>query len=156
MAQRKPASVNVVCVQRRARHDYEIVDKIEMGLILAGSEVKALREGKGNLTDAYVMCRDGRPVIINFEISPYSHDRSSELETRRPRKLLLNASEIRRIQARAHEKGLSLVPLSIYFKGSWAKVEVGLGRGRRQRDKRQEIRKREAQRDIDRESRRRR
>jgi len=156
VAQRRSATKNVVCVNRRARFDYEIVDHVEMGLILAGSEVKALREGKGNLTDAYVMFRQGRPVIINFEISPYSHDRSSELETRRPRSLLLNASEIRRMQARVQEKGLSLIPLSIYFKGSWAKVEVGLGRGKRKRDKRQEIRKREAQRDIDRESRRRR
>ncbi|MHC4845495.1 MAG: SsrA-binding protein SmpB [Planctomycetota bacterium] len=156
MAERKPATRNVVCVHRRARFDYEIVDTVEMGLVLAGSEVKALREGKGNLTDAYVMFRAGRPVIHNFEISPYSHDRSSTLETRRTRKLLLNASEIRRIQAKTAEKGLSLIPLSIYFKGPWAKVEVGLGRGKRHRDKRQDLRKREAQRDIDREARRRR
>jgi len=156
MAARKPATHTVVCVHRRARFDYEIVDRVEMGLVLAGAEVKALREGKGNLTDAYVMFRSGRPVIHNLEISPYSHDRSAALETRRTRQLLLNAGEIRRIGARVAEKGLTMVPLSIYFKGPWAKVEVGLGRGKRRRDKRQEIAKREAQRDIDRESRRRR
>jgi SsrA-binding protein len=154
MASRKPESLNVVCVHRRARHDYDIVDKVEMGMVLTGSEVKALREGKGNLIDAYVMFRKGRPMILNLEISPYSHDRSAELNSRRPRQLLLNASEIKRIQARTSEKGLSLIPVSIYFKGPWAKVEVGLGKGRRRYDKRQQIRKREAQRDIDRESRR--
>jgi SsrA-binding protein len=150
MAAKRKDTPKTVCLNRRARFDYEIIDTVEAGIALAGSEVKALREGKGNLTDAYVSLRDGRPVLLQMEISPYSHDRSGTLGTRRARGLLLKASEIARLSARVAEKGLLLVPLSIYFKGPWAKVEVGLGRSRRKGDKRQLLRRREAERDIDR------
>jgi SsrA-binding protein len=144
-----------VCLNRRARFDYEILDRFEMGMALAGSEVKALREGKGNLADSYVDLRDGRLLLVNMEISPYSHDHSGTLATRRSRPLLMHAAEIRRLATRTREKGLTLVPLSVYFKGPWAKLEVALARGKRKGDKRQAIRKREAQRDIDRARRRR-
>lgn len=144
-----------VCVNRKARHDYEIDDSFEAGLVLAGSEAKALREGKGNLVDAYVMLRQGRPVLHNLEISRYSHDTVGELPTRRQRDLLLNKAEIRKLAARLRERGLTLIPLSIYFKGPWAKLEVGVAKGRRKADKRQALRQREADRDIERSVRRR-
>ena len=139
-----------VCVNRKARFDYEIVDRIEAGLVLTGAEVKALREGKGNLVDAYVMVRDGRAQVLNFEISRYTHDHAEASAPRRTRGLLLKAQEIRRLQARVREKGLTLVVLSVYFRGPWAKLEVALARGRKKSDKRETLRRREAQRDMDR------
>jgi len=145
-----------VCVHRRARFDYEIVSTLEAGLVLQGAEVKALREGKGNLVDAWVQLRDGVPVLHNLEISPYSHDTARGSEGRRSRTLLLHADEIRKLDQRLREKGLTLVPLEIYFHGPWAKAEIGVCRGRRKADKRQLLMRREAQRDIDREAHRRR
>ena len=139
-----------VCINRKARFDYEILDRIEAGLVLAGSEVKALREGKGNLVDAYVMVRNGKAEVINFEISRYTHDHVSTLLPRRTRGLLLHEREIRKLEARVQEKGLTLVPLSVYFHGPWAKLEVALARGRRKSDKREVLRRKEDQRDMDR------
>jgi SsrA-binding protein len=151
MSQRKAETHRTVCVNRKARFDYELLEHYELGMVLAGSEVKALREGKGNLTDSYVALRDGRPVVHNLEISPYSHDQSATLATRRDRDLLLNRLEIRKLQARLKkEKGLTLVPLSVYFKGPWAKLEVAVAKGRKRGDKREVLKRREAQRDIDR------
>lgn len=149
-------TLKTVCVNRKARHDYEIVDRVEAGLVLLGTEVKALREGKGNLVDAFVDFKDGRPLLLKFEISPYTHDHTGTSQPRRPRPLLLHKQEAARLNARVREKGLTLIPLSVYFKGPWAKVEIGLGRGKAKADKRQALRKREAQREIDRAERRRR
>jgi len=139
-----------VCVNRRARHDFDLLETVEAGLVLTGSEVKALREGKGNLVDAYVRIRDGRATLVNLEISPYSHDPQQRHEPRRPRGLLLHRGEIAKLDARVREKGLVLVPLAIYFKGPWAKVEVALARPRRKYDKREALKRREAQREMDR------
>jgi SsrA-binding protein len=140
-----------VCVNRRARHDYDVLQRLEAGLVLRGSEVKALREGKGNLVDAYVSLRDNRPVLHNLEISPYSHDTSErDGETKRNLGLLLKGAEIRKLVQSLREKGLTLVPLEIYFHGPWAKVEVGVCRGRRKADKREKLKSQEAARDIDR------
>ncbi len=150
MAKQKPAGPRLVCLNRRARHDYDILSRFEAGLALTGSEVKALREGKGNLTDAWAEIRGSIPLLNGLEISPYSHDRSAQLAPRRQRKLLLHAAEIRKLKAELHESGLALVPLSIYFKGPWAKIELGLARGRKKADKRQALRRREAERDMDR------
>lgn len=151
----KPPKDRTVCVNRKARHDYEILDRFEAGLVLVGSEAKALREGQGNLVDAYVMIRDGRPVLHNLEISRYSHDTHGDLPTRRQRGLLLNKAEIRKLGGRLREQGLALIPLSIYFKGPWAKLELGLAKGRRKADKRQALRKKAADRDVERALRRR-
>ena len=154
---RKDAPPPPVCSNRKARHDYEILDRVEAGLVLRGTEVKALREGKGNLVDAYVTFEDERPVLLKFEISPYSHDRSGEGEgTRRARQLLLKKPEIRKLRARLRERGLTVVPLSVYFSGPWAKVELGLARGKAKADKRQALKRREAEREMDRAARRRR
>ena len=140
-----------VCVNRRARFDYELIDRIEAGLVLTGAETKALREGKGNLVDAYVLVRDGRAQVLNLEISRYSHDhQEAATPPRRTRGLLLKAQEIRRLQARVREKGLTLVPVSVYFKGPWAKLEVALARGKRKGDKRESLRRKEDQREMER------
>lgn len=142
-------SDKVVCVNRKARYDYEVLDTVEAGLVLKGSEAKALREGKGNLVDAYALLAADGPILHGFEISCYSHDNAGEISSRRTRGLLLHAAEIRRLKARMREKGLTLVPLRVYFKGAWAKVELGLARGRRKSDKRQQLRAKAAQRDVD-------
>ena len=156
MARKGAPTRRSVCVHRRARHDYDVLQTLEAGLVLRGTEVKALREGKGNLVDAYVSLRGGKPVLHNLEISPYSHDTSGGGEAKRPRRLLLHAAEINKLTQRLREKGLTLVPLEIYFQGPWAKVELGVCRGRRKADKREKLKSREAQRDIDRAMRRKR
>jgi len=150
MAARGDDDRRTVCVNRKARFDYEIVDRVEAGLVLTGAEVKALREGKGNLVDAYVMVRDGRAQVHNLEISRYTHDHTEDSQPRRTRGLLLKAQEIRRLQARVREKGLTIVALSVYFRGPWAKLELALARGKKRADKRETLRRKEAQRDIDR------
>jgi len=156
MAAQGPASRKTVCLNRRARFDYEVLDTIEAGIALLGTEAKALREGRGNLTDAYVSLDRGRPIVLGLEIAPYSHDATRDRDPRRTRALLLKTAEIRKLAARIREKGFTLVPLSIYFKGPWAKLEVAVARSRRKGDKRQALRRREAERDIERETRRRR
>jgi SsrA-binding protein len=145
-----------VCLNRRARFDYELIEKVEAGISLLGAEAKALREGRGNLTDAYVSLERGRPVVFGLEIAPYSHDATRDRDPRRTRQLLLKAAEIRKLAGRIQEKGLTLVPLSIYFKGPWAKLELALARSKRKGDKREALRRREAERDIQRDLRRRR
>ena len=145
----------VVCVNRRARYEYQVLDTLEAGLVLTGAEVKALREGKGQLADAYALLSEGRAVLKNLEIAPYSHDHTGESDSKRSRSLLLHAAEIRKILFRLREKGLAIVPLSIYFKGPWAKVELGLVRGRRKADKRQALREKAHKREMDRVQRRR-
>ncbi len=144
-----------VCVNRRARYEYEVLDRVEAGLVLHGSEVKALREGRANLVDAYVTLKLGQATLLGMEIQPYSHDASGGEPSRRPRGLLLHRSEIRKLIAKTHEAGVTCVPLSVYFAGPWAKAELGVVRGRRSHDKRQVLRQREAQREMDRTHRRR-
>jgi SsrA-binding protein len=144
-----------VCRNRKAHHEYEIDATIEAGIVLRGGEVKALREGKGNLVDAYARIHQGRVSIVDFEISVYSNDQTGTETPRRSRPLLLHAAEIKRLLSRLREPGATLIPLSVYFKGPWAKVELGLAKGRRKHDKRQALRQREAQREMDRQRRRR-
>ena len=141
----------IVSVNRKARFDYEILDRIEAGLILTGAEVKALREGKGNLVDAYVLVRNGKAEVHNLEISRYTHDHVADSPPpRRTRGLLLHQREMVKLEARVHEKGLTLIPLSIYFSGPWAKLEVALARGKKKADKRETLKRREDQREMDR------
>ncbi len=139
----------------RARHLYEIVDTFEAGLVLQGSEVKALREGKAQLQEAYARFRGTDLWLLKCHIPEYRHGSYANHEPTRPRKLLLHRLELARILTRVREKGLTLVPLRLYFtpRGR-AKLELALARGRKLHDKRDAIRKREAQRDIRRASRR--
>jgi SsrA-binding protein len=145
-----------VCVNRKARHDYLIEATVEAGLALRGGEVKALRQGNGNLVDAYALLRGGRVTLHDFEIARYSHDHTGGEQPRRSRALLLHAAEIRKLAMKLREPGMTLVPLAVYFKGPWAKVELGLARGKRKHDKREALKRRQDQREMDRAHRRRR
>lgn len=147
--------MKVVATNRKARHDYEIVEAIESGVVLKGSEVKSLRAGMVNLKDSYVQFRSGEAWLVGCHISPYSFSRGGGHDPDRDRKLLLHRREIDRISARVNERGLSLIPLRIYFKDGIAKLELGLGRGRAHYDKRRAIREKEQRREMDRAVRRR-
>jgi SsrA-binding protein len=147
--------MKVVASNRRARHDYEILDTFEAGLALEGSEVKSIREGKVVLKDSFAHVRDGEIWLVGTYIAPYEFSRGGGHEPERTRKLLLHKREIARINAKLGEQGLTLVPLRIYLKDGRAKVELGLGRGKRTIDKRETIKERDQQREIERALRRR-
>lgn len=135
---------------RRARFDYEIFDTFEAGLVLLGSEVKSLREGKASINEAYASERHGELWLESMTIPPYSFARDGGHEPTRPRKLLLHKREITRIGERLREQSLTLIPVSVYFSRGRAKVELALGRGKRTIDKRETKKKREQQREMDR------
>ena len=140
----------VVASNRRARHDYEILDTFEAGIALLGPEVKSLRNGKANLTDGYAVIRRGEVFLTNVHVGPYEKAWRENAEPRRERKLLLHRAEISRLKGKLAERGLTLIPLQLYFTGGRAKVELGLCRGKRRYDKRQSIRERETERDLQR------
>jgi SsrA-binding protein len=139
-----------VAQNRRARHDYEILDTIEAGLVLVGPEVKSLRAGKASLSDAYAVVRRGELWLLNAHVSPYEQAGRDNPNPRRERKLLVHRAEISRLAGQVAERGLTLVPLSLYFKDGRAKVELALARGKRTIDKRHSIKEREQEREIDR------
>ena len=141
---------------KKVRHNFAISETVEAGLVLEGSEVKALRDGKCNIDDAFAHLKGGECFLYNMHIGPYEQAGQFGHDTRRPRKLLLKKREIDRFLARAVEKGSTLVPLSVYFKRGWAKVELGVAKGKREFDKREDLKLRESRRDIDREMARRR
>ncbi|MFO7299686.1 MAG: SsrA-binding protein SmpB [Actinomycetes bacterium] len=142
--------VKVVATNRRARHDYAIVDTYEAGLVLLGSEVKSLREGHIQLKDSYATIEDGEAYLIGAHIAPYGYARDGGHEPERPRKLLLHKREIGRLAGTLAEKGLTLIPLQVYFKDGKAKVELAVAKGKRTVDKREDIKKRDAEREMDR------
>jgi SsrA-binding protein len=142
--------VKVVCQNRKAYHDYQIEETVEAGIALLGTEVKSLREGKANLKDSYVILKGGEAFLLNCHISPYSRGNIANHEPLRTRKLLLHRKEIDRLGGKAAAKGYTLIPLKIYFKDSFAKVEIGLARGKKFFEKRDTIKEREAKREIER------
>ena len=141
-------TVKVIVRNRKARHDYAILATIEAGIALHGSEVKSIREGKVQLADAYAVVEDGQVLLKNLHISPYKQSGTSQADPARTRRLLLNKREIRKLQASTEQQGQTLIPLTIYFKGKYAKVELALAIGRKKYDKRQVIAKAEADRRI--------
>ncbi|MFD1323751.1 SsrA-binding protein SmpB [Micromonospora sonneratiae] len=141
----------VIASNKRARHDYEILRTYEAGLVLRGTEVKSLRAGRASLVDAFAQEVDGELLLYGLHIAEYAYGTWTNHTPRRTRKLLLHRSEIDRILAKIREPGLALVPLSLYFDNGWAKVEIGLARGRRSFDKRQVLAERDANREIARE-----
>ena len=147
---RLPASGDVV-TNRRARHKFEWVEKIEAGIVLRGSEVKALRGGKAQMTDAYAVVDKGEVWLRKLHIPPYEFSAVDAHETERPRKLLLHREEIERLIGKTAQKGLTLIPTRIYFKGPRAKVELALARGKEGRDRRREIADRDVRREVERE-----
>lgn len=134
----------VVATNRQARRDYEILDTMECGIVLRGSEVKSLRESNVQLADSYARLSDGEVWLHGLHIAPYSHAGVEVPQADRTRKLLLHRAEIDRLRARLDHERLALVPLRLYFKAGKAKLELGVGRGRRSQDKRQAIAKRDA------------
>ena len=139
-----------ICVNRRARHDYFIDETYEAGLVLQGSEVKSLRDGKANLMDSYARIDKGELFLVNAHISPYFAASQFNHDPTRKRKLLLHKQEVRRLTGKVKERGLTLIPLRLYFKNGRAKVELGLARGKKMYDKRETLRKRVAQREVER------
>jgi SsrA-binding protein len=148
--QRLPASGDVV-TNRRARHKFEWVEKLEAGIVLSGSEVKALRSGKAQMTDAYAVVDRGEVWLRKLHIPPYEFSATDAHEAERPRKLLLHREEIERLIGKTAQKGLTLIPTRIYFKGPRAKVELALARGKEGRDRRREIADRDVRREVERE-----
>ncbi len=146
----------VIARNRRARFDYRIEDTYEAGLVLTGTEVKSLRAGRASLTDGFAQISDGEVWLHNVHIPVYTQGTWTNHEPRRTRKLLLHRREIEKLSSRTAEQGLTLVPLSLYFKDGKAKVELGLGRGKRTYDKRHDLASRDAAREMDRALRRRR
>jgi len=140
----------LVCVNRQARHNYFIDETYEAGLVLLGSEVKSLRDGKANLVDSYAQIRRGEAFLINAHISPYAGANQFNHEPTRTRKLLLHAREIERLTGKTKERGLTLIPLKLYFKDGRAKVELGLARGKKLYDKRDTLRRKVAEREVER------
>jgi SsrA-binding protein len=138
----------VAVSNRKARHDYFILDTVEAGLVLKGTEVKSLRAGNANLLDSHAIVKNGEVWLLGLHISPYEQGSYLNHDPRRTRKLLLSKREIRRLLSKVQEKGLSLIPLSIYFKGPYAKVELAVAQGKKSYDKREAIKQRDAKRDI--------
>jgi len=139
----------VVATNKKAFHDYEILEVYEVGLALFGTEVKALRNGKANLREAYARVEGGEVWLIGCHISPYTHGNRENHDPLRKRKCLLHRSEINRLIGKVQEKGLTLVPLRVYFKGGRAKAELAVGKGKKLHDKRHAIKIREAKRELD-------
>ncbi|MFQ6606186.1 MAG: SsrA-binding protein SmpB [Fidelibacterota bacterium] len=142
----------IVATNRKARHDYHLFDTFEAGIELLGSEVKSLRESRANLKDAYVTVREGEVFLIGAHISTYSHTGFTGHVPRRDRRLLLQKREIRKLNQKLTQKGFTAVPLKIYFnERGWAKVEFALARGKRSYDKKETLKKRDIQRELQRE-----
>ncbi len=146
----KPMAEKVVTTNRRARHEFHILENFECGLVLHGYEVKSIREGRVNIQDAYGTVLENEAYIENMHISPYSHGDLRVIDPLRRRKLLLRRKEIDYLAGKTRERGLTLVPLKLYFKGPNVKLEVGLARGKKLYDKREDIAERDARRDIER------
>jgi SsrA-binding protein len=139
-----------IATNRRARHEYAILETVEAGLVLRGTEVKSLRAGLVNFKDSYATIRNDEGWLVGCHISPYSHGTDANHDPERDRKLLLHGRELTRLTAKIAERGLTLVPLRLYFKGGRAKVELGLARGKKLHDKRSALREREVRREMDR------
>jgi SsrA-binding protein len=149
------SGIKIVARNRRVRHDYELFEKVEAGIVLTGTEVKSLRNGKANLEDSYAEVNGGEAWLVGCDIPEYIQANRMNHVPKRPRKLLLHRSEIIKLESKTSEKGMTIVPLSIYFKKGMAKVELSIAKGRKTYDKREALKKKDANREIDRALRRR-
>jgi SsrA-binding protein len=138
----------LVSTNRKARHEYEILETYEAGIVLKGTEVKSLRLGNANLSDGYAIIKNGEVWLLGMHISPYDRGSYANVDPVRTRKLLLHKSEIRKLVGRTAERGLALVPLKVYFKNNLTKVLIGVGRGKTAYDKRRAIARREVEREV--------
>ena len=144
MAEKKDSGEKVVATNKKAFHDYFILEKLEAGIILVGTEVKAIREGRLNLKDSYALVRGAEAFLVNCHISPYSHGNRENHDPTRSRKLLLHLKEISKLIGKTQEKGLTVVPLRVYLKRGRVKVELGVVKGKKLYDKRETERRKEA------------
>ena len=142
------SNIKLIAKNPNAYHNFNIENKYEAGIVLSGTEIKSIRNGKINLKDSYAIIRNGEVFIYGMHISPYEFGNIYNKDPLRDRKLLLNKSEIRKLIGKIKTDGYSLIPISMYFKGSFVKIELGIGKGKKLYDKRQEIAKKEAQRRI--------
>jgi len=149
-------AVKVVCRNRKAHHDYELFDRYEAGLVLVGAEVKSLRDGRASLEDAFAKLRGEEVFLVGAHIPEYAKASVDAPDSKRPRKLLLHRREIAKLRTKVAERGFTVVPTSLYFRGPYAKVEIALAKGRKHYDKRQKIREQEDRREMQRAGRRRR
>ncbi|MCB2224748.1 MAG: SsrA-binding protein SmpB [Actinobacteria bacterium] len=149
MAAKDPAT-RAIATNRRARFDYEVLDTYEAGMVLQGSEVKSLREGRANLKDSYAIVKDGEVFLIGCHISPYPFARGGGHEPERTRKLLLHRHEIERIRAQIEERGRTVIPIRMYFKDGKAKLEIGVAKGKDRYDKRETLKRKQADREMER------
>ncbi len=151
MGKEKDSFEKAVVTNRKAYHDYFIEEKFEAGIMLQGTEVKSLRDGRVNLQDSYASVKEGQIFLHHCHISPYSHGNLSNHEPLRTRKLLLHRKEINKLLVKTQQQGLTIIPLRIYFsKRGLAKVEIGLAKGKKQHDRRESIKTREASREVER------
>lgn len=141
-------NIKIVTTNKKARHDYHIIDTVEAGLVLKGTEVKSLRAGKCSLQDSYARIIDGEVWVIGMHISPYENQGYVSHDPDARRKLLLHKDEIRRLHRQVQEKGMTLIPLKVYFKNGWAKIELGLASGKRKYDKRRDLAERDQKREM--------
>ena len=142
-------SEKILCLNKKARHDYFIEETYEAGIALEGTEVKSLRMGKGNLKDSYVLIEDEEAFLHNTHISPYPYGHQFNHEPERVRKLLLHKQEIRRLSGKTNERGYTLIPLKIYLKSGKIKLSIGLAKGKTLYDKREDLKKRSADREME-------
>jgi SsrA-binding protein len=147
----EPAGKKVIAVNRKARHEYEVVETFDAGLVLTGTEIKSVRAGRVSMIDAFARPENGEMWLMNMHIAPYEQGNRFNVESRRTRKLLLRKREIERITSRINEKGLTVVPLKIYLQRGYAKIELGLAKGKKIYDKRRDIAARESGREAQRE-----
>ncbi len=140
----------LICTNKRARRDYSIDETYEAGMVLTGTEVKALRQGKANLKDSYARIKDGEILLVDSHVSPYSHGNQFNHDPDRTRKLLMHKREIRKLYGKTKEKGFTLVPLRMYFKDGKAKVEIGLAKGKKLYDKRDDLKRKAMEREMER------
>jgi SsrA-binding protein len=146
----KPDAERVIATNRKARHEYSILETFEAGIALKGAEVKSLRQGRASLQESYAALKNGEVWLLDMHISPYEQAADDSYEPTRKRKLLLHKKEIRRLVGKLAEKGLTLIPLRAYFKHGIAKVELALAKGKRAYDKREAIKRRDMQRELER------
>ena len=139
-------NTKLVAKNPTAYHNYTIENKLEAGIVLSGTEIKSIRSGKVNMKDSYAIIKNGEVFIVGMHISPYKHGNIFNKDPLRNRKLLLNKKEINKLIGLTKQKGYSLVPISMYFKGSFVKIELGIGKGKKLYDKRQDIAKKDAER----------
>jgi SsrA-binding protein len=148
---REPDAKRLMLTNRKARHEYDILETFEAGLALVGTEVKSIRAGRANLQDAFCKVEGGEVWLYNMHIAPYEHGTHWNVDPRRRRKLLLHRREIEYLRGRVEQKGLALIPLTLYFQRGYAKVQIGLARGKKLYDRREEIARRDAEREQRRE-----